>query len=234
MKRNGILYNMDEKTAFKYMKLYLPVNVLNGTEEQSVISLLKTDLTKFAHKQKQQSFDMKDPSKWHSTLSLIIEVKDKTNYLMTYLFIILQPDREKTLQEQKECLKIFSALENDFNINDSNPNMCMLKSRYFAYSHEPEKALEHCKRCAENGKGKIGNHFNDIVTEGFLLSAKCKSKSDYNFFYKYAVMIDLLKHGMLKTPANTKVYNLVQVPGNITEFLSLSEEYDCYFFKKFT
>lgn len=233
MKRNGMLYNMDEERAFKYMELFLPVNVLNGAEEQNVIAQLRTDLTKFVYEQKQQSFDMKGPSKWYDVLLLISEDKEKIDYLRIYLFIILQANRNKTLQEQKECLKIFSFLENDFNINDNDPYILMLKSSYFAYSGEPKKALEYCKKCVENGKGIIGEHLKDVITEGFLLSAKCKSKREYNFFYKHAKMIDLFKYSMLKIPASSNVYTLVEVPENITDFTQLSEECDRYFANKF-
>jgi len=233
MKRNGMLYNMDEERAFKYMKLFLPVSVLNGIDNQSIITLLMSDLRKFISEQKQESFDMKDPSKWHDVLLLMQEDKEKIEYLMTYLFVILQANRNKTLQEQKECLKIFSFLENDLNINDNDPDILMLKSRYFAYSSEPKKALEYCKKCVENGKGILGNHFKDMITEGLLLSAKCKSKRDYKFFYKHAKMIDLFKFEMLRVPANLSMYTLVDVPENITDYSKLTREYNRYFNNKF-
>ena len=233
MKRNGMLYNLDEETAFKYMKLFLPVSVLNGIEDQSIITLLMSDLAKFVEEQKEQSFDLKNPSKWNDVLLLMSEDKEKIEYLMIYLFIILQANRNKTLPEQKECLTIFSFLENDFNINDNNPYLLMLKSRYFAYSGEPKKALIYCKKSIENGKRILGIHLKDMITEGFLLSAKCKSKSNYKKFYKQAMMIDLFKFGMLRVPANSSMYTLVDVPENITDYSKLTEEYNRYFNNKF-
>lgn len=233
MKRNGMLYNMDEERAFKYMKLSLPVNVLNGTEDQSIITLLMSGLAKFVEEQKQQSFDMKNPSKWYDVLLRMSEDKAKIEYLMIYLFIILQANRNKTLLEQKECLKIFSFLENDLNINDNNPNLFMLKSRYFAYSGEPKKALEYCKKCVENGKGILGEHFTSMITEGLLLSAKCKSKRSYNFFYNHAEMIDLFKFGKLRVPADSRIYTLIDVPENITDYSKLTGEYNRYFKNNF-
>lgn len=234
LKRNGMLYHMNEKRAFKYMKLFLPVNVLNGTEKQNIISMLRSDLTKFVNEQKEQSFNLKDLSKWSDVLFQMSEDEEKINYLMTYLFIILQRNRSKTFQEQRECSRIFLLLENEFNISDDNPNISMLKTKYFAYLNEPKKALEYCKKCVENGKGKIGLHFQEMITEGFLLSAKCKSKNAYNLFYKHAVMINLFKYGMLKVPANTKNYSLVKVPENITNFSQLLKEHDYYFVQKFS
>ena len=233
MKRNGMLYNMDEVKAFRYMKLFLPVNVLNGTENQNIISLLRTDLIKFVHEQKQRSFDMKNPSQWCDVLSSMSENKEKIEYLMIYLFLILQANRNKTLQEQKECSKIFSFLEKDLNTSDNEPNLLMLKSRYFTYSDEPKKALEYCKKCVKNGKGVLGEHFKDMITEGILLSAKCKSKRGYNFFYNHAEMINLFEFRMLRIPANSIEYTLVDVPENITDYSKLTEEYNRYFNNKF-
>jgi hypothetical protein len=164
MKRNGMLYSMNEERAFKYMKLFLPISVLNGTENQNIISLLRTGLIKFIHEQKQQSFDMKNPSKWYDVLLLM---------------------------------------------------------------------SEYSKKCVENGKGILGEHFKDMITKGLLLSANCKSKRGYNFFYNHAKMINLFKFGMLRVPANSSMYTLVDVPENITDYSKLIEEYNRYFNNQF-
>ncbi len=230
--RIGLLYNVNEETAFKFMTIYLPVNIIIGKESQESFSKLFNEFKNYASKMEEKDGLNKD--NWKTDILLFQTKIEKINHLKSCLFFNLIPKDIKSNKEKVSCEEMFLMLELVYHQNDSDLHISFLKSRYHAFNNDPKKSLEYCIKSVENDRASAGEHFKYIITEGFLLSAKCKNKRSYNLFYKLAKINNLLYlDTMLEVPPKGPC-SLIEVPEKITDFKRLEDEYNKYFDKCFS
>lgn len=230
MQRNGLLYHLSEDKAFKYMKLFLPVKALVGKESLDSHAELDVDFKIYMIPVISAEDKTIDPLQWKEDISKLLSNYEKVLHMLSCLFFTLLPKRAKTYDEQLACEGIFAELDAIGTKDVDMPYVSWLKSRFFAFCGDYLKALDHYKIAADVDKGRTSQHYWDVITEGILLSAKCKNKLSYNKFYKLATMENILKYQMLlKIPANAKVYILTPIDESNEAFQRLSEECDQYF-----
>lgn len=233
MQRNGLIYNLDEETAFRYMTIYLPVNVLLEHESIDSFEALFLDFKRFMQQMIEESKNTIDPIKWKDSLQFYSTASEKVKYMLVCLFVLLQPKNQKVEEAKKVCQDLFSEVEKIDGVNDQTPSLMWLKSRYYAFCGEYTEALIYCRNALKTDKGRTGQHYKDVIVEGILLSAKCNSKNAYNEFEKTGAMNKVFKNDMLKVPANGASYVLIPLDKSKEGFLRISEECDRYFENKF-
>ncbi|MDD3597192.1 hypothetical protein [Sulfuricurvum sp.] len=230
MQRNGLLYHLSEEEAFRYMKIFLPVNVLVERESLKSYVALDLEFKTFIFQRIGEEEKTINASHWKEDVANISSYYEKIRHMLSCLFFFLLPKNTKTRKGKLACEAIFIALDEMGAKNNNTPYISWLKSRYFALCGEYKKALEYCETAKDNDKHRIGEHYKDLLTEGILLSAKCNSKDSYNKFYKLAKMEKILKYEiMLKIPTNAKVYTLIHIDESKEAFKRLSEECEQYY-----
>lgn len=215
LERNSLFYNLSETDCMKYIETNLPVLYFNRTKYQNEYVDLWNEMIL-------QRDNIEQPT------------KSASSKLMTkLLFEHLDIKKEKTLDDKTECHEIFKKLESEFKKDDTDQYICFLKTRYFIFDNKPKEALEYCKKCVEQGIGKLGETFKEAVMTGVLLSAKNNSKNEYNFFRTTAIKYDSLFFDRLKIPAYGRSGKMVDIPEYKNNFEELKSEYDEYFCNKF-
>lgn len=215
LERNNLFYNLSETNCMKYIETNLPVLYFNRIKPQNgYVDLLNEMIL--------QRDNIEQPT------------ESASSKLMTKLFFEqLDIKKEKTFDDKIECHEIFKKLESEFKKDDTDQYICFLKTRYFIFDNKPKKALEYCKKCVEQGIGKLGETFKEAVMSGILLSAKNNSKKEYNFFRTTAIKYDSLFFDRLKIPAYGRGGKMVDIPEVKSNFEELKSEYDEYFCNKF-
>ncbi len=215
LERNSLFYNLSETDCMKYIETNLPVLYFNKTKPQNEYVGLWNEMNS-------QKDNIEQP------------IESASSKLLIKLFFEhLDIKKEKTLYDKTECHEIFKKLESEFKKDDTDQYICFLKTRYFIFDNKPKEALEYCKKCVEQGIGKLGETFKEAVMTGVLLSAKNNSKKEYNFFRTTAIKYDSLFFNRLKIPAYGRGGKMVDVPEDKSNFEELKSEYDEYFYNKF-
>lgn len=184
MKRNGILYQMNDDIAFKYMPLFLPLEFFIQKVDQNIYKQLQKDYHTWGEKTIEQStFNL---NAWRQNLLVINHREEKIRHLKICLYSFLMYSNEMSKKIKHECEEIFELLRDEFNEDEYDANICLLKAKYYAFFGNPEDALKYYKKSVEYGKLHIGEHLTEMMAEGILIAAKCKNKQGYNFFEKKA------------------------------------------------
>lgn len=238
-KRNGLLYEVNENLAFKYMPIYLPINLfLNKQNIEEFNSLYNDFIQTFENIDKKH-----DIKNWKNKWSLFPTEIEKINYLKSCLyFYFLNPTISKTINILYEANEILSLLEDNFNLTEKSLHISFFKSRYYLYKGKKQElklnkkeailnykeGLYYCKKALESDKYKTGEHIKEIINDGVLLSAKLKSKSNYNKFLNEAKISNILFYGKLRV-SSREGYRICTVPENIGDFSSLVKVFNEYF-----
>lgn len=213
---NDIYYRLSEEECMKYIEINLPVMYFNNCKSQK------------------EYFELTQQFGANIDNLEIDRAKDESQALLVKLFFVyLNIEKEKNINDKLKCNEIFKKLENDFWKDNKNPYICFLKTRYYIFDNNLEKALEYCRKCVELGVGKLGEHFKEAVMTGLLLSAKDDNKKEYNFFRNIGLRNDALFYGRLKVPAYGRGGTCFDVPNNKESFVELQNEYDKYFANTF-
>jgi hypothetical protein len=217
-------YYLDEHTAFKYMPVFLPIYFLLQERDQQKYKELFNDFMLYV-KKTGEGYSISD---WKQNIQSMDSHHAQVHHVMAAIYAKLLPKQDRTPQDLIEVNSMFQYLQNNLNVTEDDYSICFLKSRYYAFTGNSAKALECCLKSYKSGKQQMGEHAKDLITEGILLSAKCKSKRNFNYFLEQAKIKKIFKYGMLKIPANTKVYTLIEVSQEKPNFERLIQEYDHY------
>ncbi|MFV7790913.1 hypothetical protein ACNO6Z_08630 [Aliarcobacter lanthieri] len=214
--KNSLFYLLPELECMKYIEINLPVLYFNKTKTQNeYVNLFEAMVSR--------------------KKELNINIKNESINLQTELFFIhLDNKKEKDYNDKVRCDEIFKKLEIEFNINDSNPYICFLKTKFYIFDNNLEESLLYCEKCINLGIGKLGEHFKEIVMIGILLSAKLNKKTNYNFFRRIAIKYDTLFLGKLKIPSYGVQGEIVDIYEDKSSFEKLKREFDKYFSNKFS
>ena len=222
-------YYLDEHTAFNYMPIFLPVDFLLQKHDQKEYKKLFNDFIQYTQKA-DEGYSI---STWKQNIQSMDSYQAKVHHVMGSIYAKLLPQQDKSPQDLIDVKNMFQYLQNNLNAVEDDSSICFLQSRYYAFTGKPYEALESCLKSYKSGKQQMGVHTKDLLTEGILLSAKCKSKRSFNYFFEQAKIKKIFKYGMLKVPANTKVYTLIEISKNKPNFERIVQEYDSYYKKQF-
>lgn len=230
---NGLLYHLDEDKAFKYMSLFLPTNFFNKRSPQYEYKKLQNELFSLGRELESQKNNA-TLEKWQENLEFI-EKKDiarRVNFLMSCIYFNIMLKDKFLTKDKKIYEQILGVLESEYRVNEDDPNICLLKTKLYAFSNEPRIALKYCKKAISSGKFQIGDHLTELIVEGMLITGKCKNKRDFNFFEKEMMIANIEWREMKQVYKNTRSQTWMFVFGVdeiITDFNYLSQMYDSYF-----
>ncbi|MCT7619408.1 hypothetical protein [Aliarcobacter butzleri] len=214
--KNGLFYLLPELECMKYIEINLPIFYFNKTKPQNEYCLLFNEMIS------------------RVPVLNINTRRESINLQSDLFFIYLDNQKQKNVSDKVKCNEIFKKLEIEFNINDSNPYICFLKTKFYIFDNNLEESLLYCEKCINLGIGKLGEHFKEIVMIGILLSAKLNKKTNYNFFRRIAIKYDTLFLGKLKIPSYGVQGEIVDIYEDKSSFEKLKREFDKYFSNKFS
>ena len=227
MKRNGILYQMHDDIAFKYMPLFLPLEFFIQKVDQNTYKQLQKDYHTWGENEIVQStFNL---NAWRQNLLVINHREEKIRHLKMCLYSLLMYSNEMSKEIKHECEEIFELLRNEFDEDDDDANICLLKVKYYAFFDSPKDALEYCIKCVENGKLHIGEHLTEMIAEGILIAAKCQNKQGYNFFEQKAQIANITWKSLKKVYRRRIPFFFFGIDEKVTDFNELSLAFDKYF-----
>lgn len=214
--KNSIYYFLPEKECMKFIEVSLPVLYFNKTKTQNLyVELFKKMLSKEGE--------------------LNIAIQNEKNDLQAKLYFeYLAIKKEKDHNDKVKCDEIFVRLENEFQEDDLKPYICFLKTRYYIFDNNLDKALNYCEKCIKQGIGKLGEHFKEAIMMGILLSSKNNTKTKYNFFRRMAIKYDSLTLGKLKIPEYGRGGKFLDIPEDKSNFNEFKKQFDEYFANKFS
>lgn len=229
MKRNGILYQMNDDIAFKYMPLFLPLEFFIQKVDQNIYKQLQKDYHTWGENEIVQStFNLDE---WKQNLLEINHREEKIRHLKMCLYSLLMYSNEMSKKIKHECEEIFELLRNEFNEDQDDANICLLKAKYYAFFDSPKDSLEYCIKCVENGKLHIGGHLTEMIAEGILIAAKCQNKQGYNFFEKKALIANITWENLKKVYRRRIPFFFFGIDKKVTDFNELSRAFDEYYWK---
>lgn len=233
LQRNGILYRLSDETAFKYMPLFLPMPYFNYRLPQKHYKNLQNEYLEFGQEylSKTENLSLK---RWKQNLAFFLDenVKGIVDYLMRCVYFNMMLNKQFIKEDQTIYEEIFSELENKYHIDDKDPNICLLKAKFFAFSNNPKEASGYYRKTIMQGKHKIGDKLVQAIAEGMLVAGKCNSQNSFNFFEKEMMIANIEWREIEKIYKNTRSKTWMYVFGNneiITDFNYLSQMYDSYF-----
>lgn len=233
---DGILYRLSDETAFKYMPLFLPMSYFNYRLPQKHYKNLQNEYLEFGQEylSKTENLSLK---RWKQNLAFFLgeNVKGRVDYLMRCVYFNMMLNKQFIKEDQTIYEEIFSELENKYYVDDENPNICLLKAKFFAFSNTPQKALDYYKKTIMSGKHQIGDKLVEAIAEGMLVAAKCKGKREWNFFEKEMMIANIEWKEMKKIYKNVRSQTWIHVFGVdevITDLNTLSQMFDSYFLMK--
>lgn len=236
LQRNGILYRLSDETAFKYMPIFLPMPYFNKRLPQKHYKNLQNEYLEFGQEylSKTENLSLK---RWKQNLAFFLDenVKGIVDYLMHCVYFNMMLNKQFLKEDQTIYGEIFSELENKYHVDDKDPNICLLKAKFFAFSNTPQKALEYYKKTIMSGKHQIGDKVVEAIAEGMLVAGKCKGKREWNFFEKEMMIANIEWREIKKIYKNERSETWVHVVGFdevITDLNTLSQMFDSYFLMK--
>ncbi len=234
LQRNGILYRLSDETAFKYMPIFLPMPYFNKRLPQKHYKNLQNEYLEFGQEylSKTENLSLKQ---WKQNLAFFLDgnVKGIADYLMRCVYFNMMLNKQFLKEDQAIYEEIFSELENSrYDVDDKDPNICLLKAKFFAFSNTPQKALDYYKTTIMSGKHQIGDKLVEAIAEGMLVAGKCEGKREWNFFEKEMMIANIEWREIKKIYRNERSETWVYIFGVdevITDLNTLSQMFDSYF-----
>ncbi len=171
-----IFHIMDEKTFFDNIDNILPMKFFKSIMKKEDLSPID-----------------------ESYLSENCQHHDK---LLTKMYVLTEPSKEKSLNNEKELLILKKEFSKKYEA-ENNPYFNFIEARYHAQKREYSDATKYYLQALKYGKNCIGGHIKHIIEEGLIVSAletrKKKldlknSKSSFTKFYKEAYLNNLIEN----------------------------------------
>lgn len=233
-KLNGILYQLDDDTAFKYMPLFLPMPFFNKRLPEQEYKELQNDHLAFVKEYFSQTKNI-SLDRWKQNLAFFQENNfgERVLYLKRCIYFNIMMNKKFLKEDQKIYEEIFKELADVYDMNNDEPYICFLKAKFFGFSNKPQEALDYYKKTIMHGKHHIGDKLVEAIAEGMLVSAKVNSKRSFDFFEKEMIMANIewreIKKIYKNTRSKTWMYYTFGVDELITDFDKLSQMFDKYF-----